>query len=76
MNKCACLFALLTLAACATPITTLKHPKTKQIATCGGDSTASMAGGLIGYNIQQNSDARCVESYEKEGFKVIGRSKE
>ena len=64
--------ALLALSACATPITTLQNAKTKQVVTCGGDSTASMAGGLIGYNIQKSSDDDCVAAYQKQGFAVTG----
>ena len=66
----------LALTACATPVTTLKNPKTKQVVTCGGDSSASMAGGVIGSNIQKNSDEKCVNSYISQGFKVESQTKE
>lgn len=59
------------LAGCTTPTTTLKNPKTQQVVTCGGDVTASMAGGAIGYNIQKDNDAKCVSTYKKQGFKVV-----
>ena len=63
--------ATLGLAACATPLTTLKHPKTGQIATCGGDKTGSLAGGAIGYHIQKDSADACVANYQKQGFTVV-----
>lgn len=59
------------LASCATPITTMKHPQTGQIVRCGGDPSGSMAGGLIGYNIQKGADDRCVKDYESHGFRRI-----
>ncbi len=66
-----CLFACLLLVACATPTTTLKHPATKQVVRCGGGTEGSFAGGMIGYHIQKDSDENCVDSYRKQGFKVI-----
>jgi len=57
------------LAGCATPAVTLKNDATGQVVRCGGDATGSMAGGLIGYNIQKNNDERCVRDYEAQGFK-------
>lgn len=59
------------LIGCATPAITLKNETTGQIARCGGDATASMAGGLIGYNIQKSSDESCVRAYESQGFKRV-----
>lgn len=63
--------AALALAACTTPTTTLKHPKTKQVATCGGNTSSSFAGGAIGYNMQKDADAECINTYKKQGFKVV-----
>lgn len=70
--KSAALIALLavTLSACATPITTLKHPKTEQVVTCGGGMAGSIAGGMVGYSIQQDNDAACIKSYEQSGFVI------
>lgn len=61
----------LTLAACATPVTTLKHPSTGQVARCGGERSGSAAGGLIGYELQKKDAEKCVNSYKKQGFKVV-----
>jgi uncharacterized lipoprotein YajG len=71
MKRVVLLTAVLILTACTTPTTTLKHPKTKQAVSCGGDVTASMAGGAIGYNIQKDNDAKCVNTYKKQGFRVV-----
>ncbi len=64
---------LAVLAACTTPATTLKHPKTQQVVTCGGSATGSFVGGAIGYHVQKDNDAQCVQTYEKQGFVVIER---
>ncbi len=61
--------ALAMLAGCATPTVMLKNEKTGQIARCGGGTTGSMAGGLIGYNIEKSNDEQCVRDYEAQGFK-------
>lgn len=71
MNKSFALIALIALTACTTPKTVMKNPKTGQIATCGGSSTGSFAGGAIGYHIQKGNDADCVADYTAEGFKTI-----
>lgn len=63
--------SLALIASCATPATMLKNDATGQVARCGGDSTGSMAGGLIGYNMQKSNDAECVRSYEAQGFKRV-----
>lgn len=63
--------ALPLLTACTTPGTTLKHPKTGQIVTCGGSATGSFVGGAIGYHVQKSNDADCVKTYKSQGFKVI-----
>jgi hypothetical protein len=65
------LLATLTLTACATPTTTLKHPKTGQVAVCGGGMGGSLAGGMIGHSIQKNNDEKCVGTYKAQGFKVV-----
>lgn len=59
------------LAACETPTTTLRHPTTGQIATCGGNISSSMAGGMIGYGMQQSSDQRCVDRWRNLGFQPV-----
>lgn len=56
---------------CATPVTMLKNDATGQVARCGGDTGASMAGGLIGYTIQEGSDQDCVRDFELQGFKPM-----
>ena len=60
--------ALVAVAGCTTPMTTLKHPKSEQVVTCGGSATGAMVGGVIGYHIQKNNDTDCVGNYEKQGF--------
>lgn len=65
------LLPLLVLAACATQETILQNEKTGEIVTCGGSSVGSVAGGMIGYNIQKSNDQTCVESHLSTGFKVI-----
>ncbi len=65
-------FALLLAAGitgCATPAVILKNDSTGQVARCGGDASGSMAGGVIGYNIQKGNDEKCVRDYEAQGFK-------
>jgi uncharacterized protein YcfJ len=62
--------ALLFLTGCTTPMTTLKNPKTGQIATCGGSATGSLVGGVIGYQIQKGNDGDCIQAYKKQGFKI------
>ncbi len=63
--------SMLGLAACATPVTTLKNPKTGQVARCGGERSGSAAGGLIGYEMQKNDAAKCVNDYKLQGFKEV-----
>jgi hypothetical protein len=67
--------AMLTAAAlisgCATPVFMLKNEKTGETARCGGGVGGSMAGGLIGYNIQKKSDKACVKDYESRGFTPV-----
>lgn len=59
------------LTACATPVLMLKNPKTGQIVRCGGEKSGSMALGMIGYNIQKNTDQACANDYEAQGFTRI-----
>lgn len=61
-------FALLCLASCSTPEVVLRNPSTGQVARCGGNVTGSLAGGMIGYAIQENNDSKCVASYIEQGF--------
>ncbi len=67
---------LLIVTACTTPMTTLKHPKTEQVVTCGGSATGSMVGGVIGYHVQKGNDGDCVKNYAKQGFVIIDEQKE
>lgn len=69
MRYIAIALIVLSLSACTTPKTVLRNPKTGQVATCGGNVTGSLAGGMIGYYIQKSNDADCVADYAKEGFK-------
>jgi hypothetical protein len=59
------------LGGCATPSVVLKNPATGQIARCGGDTSASLSGGLIGYSYQKEADEKCVREYEAQGFKPV-----
>lgn len=59
----------LALAGCATPVTTLSN-KGGDVVTCGGGTAGSLAGGLIGYTIQEGHDKDCVEVYKSKGYKV------
>lgn len=59
------------LAGCATPAVTLKNDATGQVVRCGGDATGSIAGGMIGYNIQKSNDDKCVADHEAQGFKRV-----
>lgn len=70
MRKTTSILLLTCLAACATPTTTLKNEKTGQVVTCGGGTAGSIAGGMIGYNIQKSNDQDCVNNYKNQGFKV------
>jgi len=70
------LLLTLSLTACSTPKTVLKHPETKQVATCGGSATGSMVGGVLGYHIEKANDASCVSDYTSQGFKVIQTNKD
>ena len=66
---------LLLLAACATPQTILQNKKGDTVA-CGGSSTGSVAGGMIGYSIQKDNDKQCIEEHKKKGYKIIKHSDE
>lgn len=61
----------LMLAGCATPVTMLKNPKSGQVARCGGEVSGSMAGGMIGYDMQKKQADKCVSQYKAQGFKVV-----
>lgn len=60
---------LLFLAGCTTPTTVLSN-KHGDIATCGGGTAGSIAGGLIGYTIQEGHDKDCVDEYKAKGYKI------
>lgn len=65
------LITMTVLTACTTPRTMLRHPTTGQIVSCGGDTTSSLAGGMIGYSIQQSADSNCVAAFMAQGFAPI-----
>lgn len=67
--RVAALVAVLAIAGCATPAIMLKNDSTGQIARCGGGTAGSVAGGVIGYNIEKNSDEQCAREFEARGFK-------
>jgi uncharacterized membrane protein YeaQ/YmgE (transglycosylase-associated protein family) len=70
MTRKLCLaLVLASLAGCATPVVMLKNEQTGQIARCGGGTAGSVAGGLIGYSIEKDGDAKCVRDYEAQGFR-------
>lgn len=75
MNRISYVSILLLLAACATPQTILQNKKGDTV-TCGGSSTGSVAGGMIGYGIQKDNDKECVAQYKKQGYKIIKHSDE
>lgn len=60
---------LLALSACATPVTALSN-KQGNLVTCGGGTAGSVAGGLIGYSIQEGHDKECVDQYKAKGYKI------
>jgi hypothetical protein len=61
-------FAL--LAGCATPSYMLKNDK-GQVVRCGGDASASMMGGYIGYSVQKTADEKCVLEWKAQGFQLV-----
>lgn len=64
------LISLLVLAACATPETILKN-KSGDVVSCGGSSTGSVVGGMIGYSIQKSNDDKCVNGYIAQGYQPV-----
>jgi Short C-terminal domain len=64
-----CVVLTMVLASCTTPAVFLKNETDGQIARCGGGTTGSMAGGLIGYNIEKSNDEECVRDFEAKGYK-------
>jgi hypothetical protein len=71
MKRLLPLAIILALAGCTTPVTMLKNDATGQVARCGGDTTSSIAGGLIGNSIQRGSDDDCIRDYQSQGFRRI-----
>lgn len=61
---------LLLLSACTTPTTMMVNEKTNQVQQCGGEVSGSLMGGLVGYYIQSQNAAQCVEDFSEQGFKV------
>ncbi|MEZ0260419.1 MAG: hypothetical protein ACAH80_05375 [Alphaproteobacteria bacterium] len=66
----ASLVALL-LAGCTTPVTVLKNNRTGDIVTCGGETSGSLAGGAIGYNMQKSKADKCVGVHKAKGYHVV-----
>lgn len=71
LKKYLLLTAVAGLSACTTPQTTLRNPKTGQVAVCGGNVGGSLAGGVIGYHIQKGNDEACANTYLQQGFTVL-----
>jgi len=61
------------MCGCTTPSTVLKNNETGQIAQCGGNVSGSLAGGVIGYNIQKSNDEKCVQNYKEQGFNIVDK---
>lgn len=66
----ASLVALL-LSGCTTPVTVLKNNRTGDIVTCGGETSGSLAGGAIGYNMQKSKADKCVGVHKAKGYHVV-----
>lgn len=64
------LISLTLLSACATPETVLSSHN-GNIVTCGGSSTGSILGGMIGYSIQKSNDDQCVKQAIANGYKPM-----
>lgn len=60
----------LLLAGCATPQTVLQNDKGYSVV-CGGSSTGSVLGGMIGYSIQKTQDNRCVKDAMSAGYAPV-----
>lgn len=58
------------LTGCSTPQTVLRDNSGMTIV-CGGSSSGSIAGGVIGYHIQKGMDEDCVNQHKASGFKII-----
>ena len=71
MKKILFILPMLALCACATPVTMLKSANSGQVVRCGGDRSGAIAGGLIGYSLQSNDAAKCVQDYAAQGYKII-----
>ena len=61
---------VLTITGCATPFVTLHNDKTGDTQTCGGGTAGSIAGGMIGYSMQRNSDNECIAALKAKGYHV------
>lgn len=59
------------VSGCATPVTMLENPTIGPVARCGGDRSGAIAGGLIGYSLQSEDAARCVQDYSMQGYRVM-----
>ena len=60
----------ISLAGCATPVIKLRN-SAGNVVQCGGGKGGSIAGGMIGHNIQKNNDEKCAKDYEARGYKRI-----
>lgn len=64
------LILLLVLTGCSTPVTLLKN-KQGNVVSCGGGTVGSIAGGLVGYTIQEGHDKDCVDLYRTQGYSPL-----
>jgi hypothetical protein len=62
---------LFAVAGCTTPVTVLKNNKTGDVVTCGGETSGSLAGGAIGYNMQKSKADKCVGVHKAKGYHVV-----
>ena len=65
------LIVLAILTACTTPKYILKNEKTGQVVICGGNMSSSVAGGILGYQLQKSNDAECTNDYLKQDFTLV-----
>lgn len=70
MKRVSPLLFFLLITACATPRTLLKNDA-GQVVECGGQRSGSAMFGVIGYKVQKSDAEKCVQEYEKAGFKKI-----
>ena len=57
-------------AGCSTPVVKLRN-NAGQVVQCGGGKGGSLAGGMIGHNMEKERDEKCAKDYEARGYKRI-----